>query len=298
MKILRGDSGWIKGVINGYSAIKTVQESSAGLTSWEILSLSGFGLLGFPPVWGRQVRQVLSALAAVAVLTNGAKGPPKDSLLNSALSRNPVVSWRPGWMLDEQVCFNGSESHSLPIINRLIFFPCSCLLNHLTTMQWPCCCSAAPFVCYCSCLLLVFGGDLSVTHYLLLINLFLFHMQCLNTMPSRKRLLSLWHLFLVTKWAPLLISHTFPSSSSVFFLLAIHAAISRRLMGVENVSKHKLGQVPICNHWSTLSQHIHKHRRSTPGLKLSCHTPDLLEKLWYEKFFAKSPKNVVFHMSL
>lgn len=83
-KVARGfvvwrDSGCFEGVINCYYAIKTVQESSAGLTRWEILS--SFGLLSFPPVSGRQIRQIFSALAAVAALTRVAKelqGPPKD----------------------------------------------------------------------------------------------------------------------------------------------------------------------------------------------------------------------------
>lgn len=44
------------------------------------------------------------------------------SLLNSALSRNHVVPWRTAWMLDNKVCLNGSESHSLHIGNRLVFF--------------------------------------------------------------------------------------------------------------------------------------------------------------------------------
>lgn len=52
MKVLRHfvvwrDSVWIKGMINCYCAIKTVQESSAGLTRWEILS--SFCLFGSPP---------------------------------------------------------------------------------------------------------------------------------------------------------------------------------------------------------------------------------------------------------
>lgn len=77
MKVLRcfgvwRHSVWIKGMINCYCAIKTVQESSVGLTRWEILS--SFWLVGFPPAWGRQVSQTLSALAAVAALTDVAKG--------------------------------------------------------------------------------------------------------------------------------------------------------------------------------------------------------------------------------
>lgn len=179
VKVLRGfvtqrNSGLIKGVINCYYAVKTVFRKAPQYWPGGRISLSlVFGLLGFPPVWERQVRQTTLCTCSCGSSHRRVKGTSRIlrsssngrfySLLNSAVSRNHLVPpnssspWVTEWIKNcTWVPFISHQKQLDAVWFFSSFLPCFCPLNqYLKTMQWArqfCFSFGLPFRLPCPCL--------------------------------------------------------------------------------------------------------------------------------------------------